>query len=261
MNVIYEAILKGKHNMDVQGTHSWNALKKIKNPKIYIFGATKAGQYFVERYGRKYPVQGILDNCDKKQDTLLSGIKVYSPNILEEKEKDSLVVIICSTNYYKDIYDQLTNIGVKNIFILCKMEEKRAKVKFQVAIEKNKRKIQLLCWEIIEKKTGFSSADYVNRKIVKSYHKCPLEKKIVFLSGGRYKEHGKYISEALYKIDRTWDIVWILNNDEKCPNYVRRIDEIDSKQIMFELATAKIPPHIAPSAAPSTNPDQNPSPL
>ena len=67
------------------------------------------------------------------------------------------------------------------------------------------------------------------------------EKKIVFSAFGTYCDHGKYITEELLKKKETYDLVWVVYNDEvKVPPGVRMVMRWDVEKYIYEMSTAKI---------------------
>lgn len=69
-----------------------------------LFGAGQRGQRFYKLYSKKYNIVGFLDNNPHLHGTYISGLQVFSPNlILQEFYGD----VIITSDYYVDIYEQL----------------------------------------------------------------------------------------------------------------------------------------------------------
>lgn len=88
---------------------------KFKKYKyICAFGAGNVGQGTVEALKNKgIKVDFFCDNNKSKVDKEYKGIKCISVNELINIKDDTLV-IIC-TRFYKEIYEQMTNLGINNI--------------------------------------------------------------------------------------------------------------------------------------------------
>lgn len=80
--------------------------------KIYIFGASKAGVSMHNKLKNKYDIIGFIDNNDKLWGKDLHGKKIYPPSILYDS--GSNIKIIIASMYYKEISEQLDNMGIKN---------------------------------------------------------------------------------------------------------------------------------------------------
>lgn len=79
--------------------------------KIYIFGAGNVTKTKIERIPSNFyynilkkEIQGILDNDIRKQNTYLSGIRIFSPHILLSTIWDYVII---SSGYYEEISKQL----------------------------------------------------------------------------------------------------------------------------------------------------------
>ncbi len=87
------------------------SLKKYKN--IVLFGAGNMCLNYMKCYGEKYPPLYTCDNNKSLWDTEFGGLVVQSPEVLKNLSDDT-AVFICNL-YYRDIEQQLIDMGVKNI--------------------------------------------------------------------------------------------------------------------------------------------------
>lgn len=238
MNIIYEAILAKKHKTAIPGIHSWREFRKVSRKKIFLFGATASSKYFLDRYGNRFFVHAVLDNNVKKQNTsFYKETYVQSPEILQNENKNNIVVIVTVTNCYKEICNQLHEMGVKYIFVLCKMEQKRFWIRAHIYIAYCFQELH----KKIERKTGWNSIVHSRRKLLKQCWKYPISpRKIILFANGKCIDHEKYICQALLAIDKSLDLVWILNDESDCPVGTRGINIRNQRQIIYELATAKV---------------------
>lgn len=84
-----------------------NAEKK----KIILFGSGNFTRRFLTQFKSQYEIYAIVDNNEAKWGSMLEGIKIMPPRILEELPKQDCRVIICIKNYVA-IVQQLKQIGV-----------------------------------------------------------------------------------------------------------------------------------------------------
>ncbi len=76
-----------------------NVFSGIEGRNLFLFGAGKYTERFLDLYGDDFPVCGIIDNDAAKQGTLKRGIRIYSPDELRELGVDSCKVIVCMKDY------------------------------------------------------------------------------------------------------------------------------------------------------------------
>ena len=93
-----------------------NIFDGLDKYKILLFGSGNFAAKFIDLYGSKYHIEGILDNNEKKWKTDLKGIEIYSPDILKNKNLDEYKIIICIKNYL-GVLCQLKEMGVSNLGI------------------------------------------------------------------------------------------------------------------------------------------------
>ena len=87
-----------------------NLLKKYKS--LVLFGAGNMCRNYMKCYGEKFPPLFTCDNNHALWGTTFSGLEVKSPEYLKNLQKDC-AIFICNI-YYREIEQQLRNMGVKN---------------------------------------------------------------------------------------------------------------------------------------------------
>lgn len=213
-DIIQAAILKGKHisrDRNLVEKSRWEYFKKCrKGRKLFLFGGTEACDFFLNKYGNEFPVAAILDNDNSKTESLYSchtkttipkqytHLRIESPDILNQC-KDRAIVIIASTNYYGEIARQLDEIGVSKYFSLLLMEaHKWYCIPYETIYHVNK--LQTALTNRIYERSGWNR-DVCNE--VRQFYqmrKFPIQRnKIVFMTFGKYMDHGKYIGEEILR--------------------------------------------------------------
>lgn len=91
-----------------------NIFDDLEKYKLYIFGSGNFAKKFIELYGKKYELQGILDNNEAKWGMEIGGIKIISPSLLRDLNLNECKVLICIKNYL-GVMQQLKEMGVKHI--------------------------------------------------------------------------------------------------------------------------------------------------
>lgn len=235
MDVIQQAIEKGLHISENEklNAQTWQAfMENAVDKKIFLFGTGACADYFFKNYG-DIRLEGIIDNDTKKQgfcaddfigearESLYGKTKISSIEILKKYNANDILVLITSTNYYREMIGELEDIGIKNYFLLIVMEVNRRK---QIDyISKNEMMID----------PEFYACEYSKYKVEQN--------KIVFYSFGTYSDHGKYITEALLNMRVDLDIVWVVANMETgLPQGVRKVYLGNWKRYIYEMETARI---------------------
>jgi hypothetical protein len=67
---------------------------KKPKPKVFIFGAGGYGKHFLPTIKQNYSVLGYLDNNASLYNRKINEIEVFSPNIVEQKEFDIIIIAI-----------------------------------------------------------------------------------------------------------------------------------------------------------------------
>ncbi len=237
MDIIDLSIEKGKH---ISGIHdlnqqTWNDFEREAGKrKIVLFGGGACCGCFFEWYGDKFELEGVVDNDKRKQgldlDELIPeafGLKAGKKTISDRSlfdgyDRDEIVVLIASANFYEEIISQLEQMGVKCYFVLLIMEANRRKA-LPVELKSD--------YDNEEEKVRFAEQCCREERINK--------KKIFFKSYGDYTDHGKYITEALLRIRSDLELVWAVNDmAAKVPEGVRKIYGRNWKRFIYEMETA-----------------------
>lgn len=88
--------------------------KGVQGRKLYLFGSGNYAKKFLSQFGKKFKVDGILDNNESRQGSDLLGIQIMSPNVLRDMDPAKYKVIICIKNYVP-VLKQMKAIGATNI--------------------------------------------------------------------------------------------------------------------------------------------------
>ncbi len=239
MDIIEKTIEKQTNISTYQALNSktWEDFEKMaEQKKVLLFGIGACAEYYFFRYGLSLPVVYAIDNNKsgrKLYDVFfyLNGsnigeVVVQDERALKNIDGNEVVAVVCSTNHGDEFIKKLYENNIKNVFILHNMEL-------------NRRKIMN-----ISDSAPISGEDR-NALYDKNLKTLPIiANKIVVYAFGSYSDHGKYISEQLYRMRQDIDIVWILKkeytDDVNIPPYVRVLCDNEYKEIRFEMLTAKI---------------------
>lgn len=93
--------------------HFVNIFNDVKNRKLYLFGSGAYAKQFMDKFGDKYKVDGVLDNNSEKWGTEWNGIKIFSPEYLLSLSKGSYKVFICIQKY-RSVMEQLDEMGIED---------------------------------------------------------------------------------------------------------------------------------------------------
>ena len=97
---------------------------KINSAKLFLFGMNTPGDRVIQYLAHMgYAVSGILDNNSSNHGKTMMGVTVYSPKILQQMDKHSVRVLICS-KYYEEMKLQLEKMGFeenRHIFKLLEL--------------------------------------------------------------------------------------------------------------------------------------------
>lgn len=95
-------------------------LDSSKNKKIICFGCGDLGKRFLDSYADRITVECFWDNDVSKQGSELNyngkQYSIVAPSVKEEMFSDNYLFVITSV-YYKEIWEQLENLGYQNIYI------------------------------------------------------------------------------------------------------------------------------------------------
>lgn len=206
----------------------------ISGKKLFLFGTGAGADYFFRKYKNRYHIAGILDN-DERWHGLAAGdimaeafesvneqAKIMPVRGLDRYAKEEILVLITSTKYYREMAEQLLDLGVTEYYVLLMME----------ANQRNQNP-----------ETDADAAINIRMKeYVDACCRKPIQKnKILFKSFDTYSDHGKYITEQLLKRSNKLDIVWILKDlREEVPEGVRSVWTGNWKKYIYEMETAQV---------------------
>lgn len=112
-------VQSNRHRMDYPQDEYDRLFKDIfkgaENKKLYLFGSGAYSERFIEQFGQYYDIAAVLDNNSEKWGVDFHGIKISSPDVLNE-EKGQFKVFICIKNY-DAVLNQLRNMGIKDVSI------------------------------------------------------------------------------------------------------------------------------------------------
>lgn len=90
-----------------------DALADIGERKLILFGAGKFAKKFIAMYGKYYNIAAVVDNNAGQQNKNLEGIKIESPDILQNLDSKKYKVLVCIKNYLS-VIRQLQVIGIRD---------------------------------------------------------------------------------------------------------------------------------------------------
>lgn len=92
------------------------------NRKIILWGTGNYFNFYMDRYGENFPPLYAVDAAPEKKNQVIRGVKVCSPDAIQNENKDDVVVIICCKNYVS-VISQLKNLGDYNFRTLSQDDE------------------------------------------------------------------------------------------------------------------------------------------
>lgn len=235
MDIIYQAMEKNRHisgNETLDG-QTWQMFEKnAVGKKVFLMGTGACADFFFKHYGN-FKLEGIIDNDITKQGfhaedflwetrkTEYADMEILPVEVLKQYNFCEILVLVTSTNFYKQMIEQLQGIGVGNVFVLLIMEANKRKTgddaKYEDAVSGTADFVEACCQEPVQ---------------------C---NKLVFYSFGTYSDHGKYITEALLRIREDLDIVWIVSDMRtEVPGGVRKVPLGTGKHFIYEMETARV---------------------
>ena len=176
-----------------------------RNGKIYIYGAGNYGGELYDKLAEKGIFVESFIVSDRESNGKLCKGRYIIPIDYLHIEDDALIIVAVSPSKTGEIVEQLRGRGYRNYLLLNDREDA-------------------------------DTVDYWNEPI--------NSRKILFFSygsGGQYADHGKYITEALIRQCKDFDVVWALKNTESTmSDGVRTIPAYDRVAVCKESATAAV---------------------
>lgn len=115
----YRTVLANRHRMDYSQEEYeklfTNIFKGIGSKKIYLFGSGKYAEQFIEQFGQHYDIAGAVDNNENRWGENISGIEIYTPEILKEINVP-FKVFIC-IKFFEDVLTQLKTMDIRDISV------------------------------------------------------------------------------------------------------------------------------------------------
>lgn len=90
--------------------------KNADTRKLILFGSGRYTQRFIELYAMDYNIEAIIDNNQEQWGNELAGIKIQSPDILNQFQTGEYKVIICIKKY-PSVMRQLELMGISDYSI------------------------------------------------------------------------------------------------------------------------------------------------
>lgn len=84
--------------------------------KIYVFGSGNFAKKFIALYKKDYKIYAIVDNQKEKWGQEIDGIKIFSPDILQNVQSGEYKVIVCIKDYLS-VIKQLEEMGIHDYSI------------------------------------------------------------------------------------------------------------------------------------------------
>lgn len=98
--------------------------KKLSGAELFLFGMNTPGDRVIQYLTHMgYTISGILDNNSNNHGKTMMGVMVYTPQVLQQKKRDNVKILICS-KYYEEMKFQLEKMGFeenKHIFKLLEL--------------------------------------------------------------------------------------------------------------------------------------------
>ncbi len=92
-----------------------NIFRGTGNREVWLFGAGRYSEKFIEQFGQYCNIAGIVDNNEERWGECLAGLKIYSPDILKELTVP-FKVMVC-IKYFDDVLAQLEAMDIKEVSV------------------------------------------------------------------------------------------------------------------------------------------------
>lgn len=195
---------------------NWRKFRKeYKDKEVYLFGGGKGCSEFIEVYGKRIAIKGIIDSSPDKINKKINGIKVFDKSIIEDFSEEQQIIIITSAAYMNDIAEELNSLNFKNYYAYAVMES------------------QKIFWRLFYLVSSF---------FIWRLHRIKKDKILVWnqMPPGNFSCNTKYIVQQLIDKKVPCEIVWLTNCDKAgFPKEVRTVN-ITPYNLMIEHATSKI---------------------
>jgi phosphorylcholine metabolism protein LicD/2-polyprenyl-3-methyl-5-hydroxy-6-metoxy-1,4-benzoquinol methylase len=99
-----------------------NTFDAIDKKTVVLFGAGHMFEDYMQKYGKVYPPQFLVDNNPNKWGTDKQGIPILKPEELLKVDRNRLHLIICNI-YYRNIEEQLKTMGITDYYIYVQEKE------------------------------------------------------------------------------------------------------------------------------------------
>jgi CDP-glycerol glycerophosphotransferase len=203
--------------------------RAIKGKKLFLYSAGAAYDDFMKKYGSRYPYECVID---RNEDV---NKNIHGKDYLKNYDPKTIVILILSTKYYEEIYEELQSMGLsENVFSFCVMECKRCMLIGK--IESAFYEIRTACYKLIRSDRFLLFAD----NIIKLF---PINrKKIVFCrhDGLGFGCHEKYIALELLRRGKNYKLVWLVDDlSEEFPEGIKKVKNTRLRK-SYELATSRI---------------------
>lgn len=133
---IVHAIKKKKQNKEllcateIYEKSVWkDFLDEVECGELVLYGAGELFDYFCEVYGTRFEIKYAVDQKSRGEK---NGVTILDPQILSESTSKT-VVLITMINHIDDVMAILKTMGIKKMFSLVAMENKRLSIKAKVA--------------------------------------------------------------------------------------------------------------------------------
>ena len=90
--------------------------KNARNQQIILFGSGNFAKRFLSLYGKDYDIAYIVDNNPNQWRKQIEGVKIYSPEILQNIDLADYRIIIC-VKAFLPIIHQLKSMGIESYYV------------------------------------------------------------------------------------------------------------------------------------------------
>lgn len=127
----------------IKNEEVWSSVKKqIKGKDIYMWGCGRAYQELYPKYKNKLKIKGVLDRSPDKigtKDRVTGKMVIQNPDILKEKNKESIIVLISNKENVDTIIEELNYMHVKYYHSICMIELNSLKSKIYKLLSRRKK--------------------------------------------------------------------------------------------------------------------------